>query len=95
VRFHDLRHTFGIEAVQVLPLTDVQAIMGHTHISTTMRYIHDKPGHDEGAKLTAAFRARRRRGKALARFQYEDFDFAGCPDAIIVKAVVVDVHAAP
>jgi integrase len=55
VRFHDLRHTFGTQAVKVLPLADVQAIMGHAHISTTMRYVHYKPGHDEGAKLAGAF----------------------------------------
>jgi integrase len=27
--FHDLRHTFGTMAVQVWPLHDVQAYMGH------------------------------------------------------------------
>jgi integrase len=55
VRFHDLRHTFGTQAVQVLPVTDVQAIMGHAHISTTLRYIHYKPGHAEAAKLGQVF----------------------------------------
>jgi integrase len=59
VRFHDLRHTFGTQAVQKLPVTDVQAIMGHAHISTTQRYIHYKPGHEEGAKLGEAFSAQR------------------------------------
>ncbi len=59
VRFHDLRHTFGTQGVQVLPVTDVQALMGHAHISTTQRYIHYKPGHEEGAKLGEAFSAGR------------------------------------
>jgi integrase len=63
VRFHDLRHTFGTQAVQKLPVTDVQAIMGHAHISTTLRYIHYKPGHEEGAKLGEAFASEKVPGK--------------------------------
>lgn len=46
--FHDLRHTFGTLAVQVWPLSDVQAYMGHADIQTTMRYVHHIP------KTTAA-----------------------------------------
>jgi integrase len=60
---HDLRHTFGTQAVQKLPVTDVQAIMGHAHISTTLRYIHYKPGHEEGAKLGEAFASEKVPGK--------------------------------
>jgi integrase len=41
--FHDLRHTFGTLAVQVGPVTDVQAYMGHADIKTTMRYVHHVP----------------------------------------------------
>ncbi len=29
LRFHDLRHSFGTLPVQVFPLSDVQAYMGH------------------------------------------------------------------
>jgi len=60
VRFHDLRHTFGSQAVKVLPVTDVQAILGHAHVRTTLRYVHYKPGHDESAKLAGGLRQRRR-----------------------------------
>ena len=40
IRFHDLRHSFGTLAVQVFPLTDVKAYMGHADIATTMIYVH-------------------------------------------------------
>lgn len=43
LRFHDLRHTFGTLAVQVWPLVDVQAYLGHANISTTMIYAHHVP----------------------------------------------------
>ena len=53
IRFHDLRHSFGTLAVQVFPLTDVKAYMGHADISTTMIYVHHVPQHDAAAKLSA------------------------------------------
>ncbi len=56
VRFHDLRHCFGSTAVRALPLSDVQAMMGHAHITTTMRYVHHRPGADDAARLSSAFR---------------------------------------
>lgn len=43
MRSHDLRHTFGIIAVQAFPLTDVKAFMGHADIQTTMIYAHHVP----------------------------------------------------
>ena len=51
VRLHDLRHSFGTLAVQAFPITDVQGYLGHAHITTTMRYVHHSPGHDDAAKL--------------------------------------------
>ncbi|MGH9764927.1 MAG: tyrosine-type recombinase/integrase, partial [Blastocatellia bacterium] len=40
-RFHDLRHTFGTRAADAgIPLTAIAAIMGHSTITTTMRYAH-------------------------------------------------------
>ena len=51
VRLHDLRHGFGTLAVQAFPITDVQGYLGHAHISTTMRYVHHTPGHDDAARL--------------------------------------------
>jgi integrase len=52
--FHDLRHSFGTLAVQVFPLSDVKAYMGHADIATTMIYVHHVPQHDAAAKLSAA-----------------------------------------
>lgn len=56
IRFHDLRHTFGTLAVQVFPLSDVKAYMGHADIATTMIYVHHVPQHDAADKLSAALR---------------------------------------
>jgi integrase len=53
--FHDLRHTFGTIAVRVFPLTDVQAMLGHADIQTTMRYVHSVPRDDAAALLARAF----------------------------------------
>jgi integrase len=53
--FHDLRHTFGTLAVRVFPVTDVQAMLGHADISTTMRYVHHVPRHDAAKRSSAAF----------------------------------------
>lgn len=54
-RFHDLRHTFGSLAIRKFDLVAVQAMMGHSKITTTQRYLHSKPRADDAAKLTAIF----------------------------------------
>lgn len=51
LRFHDLRHTFASVAVQVYPLTDVQAYLGHASVVTTNKYVHHKPHTDAAKKL--------------------------------------------
>ncbi|MBA2349689.1 MAG: site-specific integrase [Solirubrobacterales bacterium] len=53
---HSLRHCFGTVAVRAFPLSDVQAMLGHAHVTTTMRYVHHRPGADDAAKLSSAFR---------------------------------------
>jgi integrase len=53
IRFHDLRHTFGTQAIRVFPIHEVQAMMGHRNISTTQKYLHYAPDPDGAAKLTA------------------------------------------
>lgn len=55
--FHDLRHTFGTIAVRVFPLTDVQAMLGHADVQTTMRYVHSVPRTDAAKLLAKAFEA--------------------------------------
>jgi hypothetical protein len=52
LRLHDLRHTFGTLAVQVWPLSDVKAYMGHADISTTMIYVHHVPQVDAADRLS-------------------------------------------
>ncbi len=56
IRCHDLRHTFGTLAVQVFPLSDVKAYMGHADIATTMIYVHHVPQLDAAEKLSSALR---------------------------------------
>ncbi|UGS36760.1 Tyrosine recombinase XerC [Capillimicrobium parvum] len=53
--FHDLRHTFGTIAVRVFPVSDVQAMLGHADIQTTMRYVHSVPRTDAAKRLAMAF----------------------------------------
>jgi integrase len=58
LRFHDLRHTFGMLAVQVFPLSDVKAYMGYADIATTMIYVHHVPQQDAADRLSAPLSAR-------------------------------------
>jgi len=51
IRFHDLRHTFGTLGAQVWPLRDLQAYMGHAHITTTEIYAHHVPKHNAAEAL--------------------------------------------
>jgi integrase len=56
IRFHDLRHCFGSTAVRAFALSDVQAMLGHAHVATTMRYVHHRPGADDAERISRAFR---------------------------------------
>ena len=55
-RFRSTLVGFGSTAVKAFELSGVQAMMGHAHITTTMRYVHHRPGADDAAKLSEAFR---------------------------------------
>jgi integrase len=52
LRLHDLRHTFGTQAMRVFNIHEVQRMMGHRHITTTERYLHYAPDAYGAAKLT-------------------------------------------
>jgi integrase len=55
-RLHDLRHTFGsMCAAAGVDVVAIQTMMGHANLSTTMRYMHYAPRHDDAARLTRAF----------------------------------------
>jgi integrase len=64
--FHDLRHTFGTLAVQVAPISDVQAWMGHAQVQTMMIYVHYVPQHDAADRLTRALRGTGDAAQALS-----------------------------
>ena len=57
LRFHDLRHTFGTQAVATpgVHINDVKEWMGHRHLSTTMRYVHHRPRHEAAVALERHF----------------------------------------
>jgi len=49
-RIYDLRHTFGSRlAMAGVDLATLRELMGHSHISTTMRYVHPTPQHKRDA----------------------------------------------
>jgi integrase len=53
IRLHDLRHTFGTQAIRAFRVHEVQRLMGHRHLTTTEIYLHYAPDHDAAKKLTA------------------------------------------
>jgi integrase len=56
VRFHDLRHTFGMRmAAAGVPIRTLQAWMGHSDIKTTMVYTHYAPAPNEVDLVNDAF----------------------------------------
>jgi len=57
LRFHDLRHSFGTQAIRAFNIYEVQRMMGHRHITTTERYLHYAPNPDAAAKLSGLWEA--------------------------------------
>jgi integrase len=51
--FHELRHTFGTQAIRTFKIHEVQRMMGHRRITTTERYLHYVADSEGAAKLTA------------------------------------------
>ena len=46
IHFHSLRHTGATWLVEGgVPITHVQALLGHSALSTTMVYAHTTPSH--------------------------------------------------
>lgn len=56
LRFHDLRHTYGSLLVAGgIDLPSVKAAMGHSHVTTTERYLHARPAGELADRFTRAF----------------------------------------
>jgi integrase len=53
LRLHDLRHTFGTQAIRGFKVHEVQRLMGHRHLTTTERYLHYAPDPDAADRLSA------------------------------------------
>jgi integrase len=59
LRWHDLRHTYGsLLAAAGVDLVTIQAVMGHSALATTGRYLHARPATDQAAVFTRAFESR-------------------------------------
>jgi integrase len=55
LRFHDLRHTYGSLLVAGgIDLPSVKAAMGHSHVTTTERYLHARPAGELAERFTCA-----------------------------------------
>jgi integrase len=52
LRFHDLRHSFGTQAIRKVNIYELQRLMGHRQITTTERYLHYAPDPDMAARLS-------------------------------------------
>jgi integrase len=63
LRFHDLRHSFGTQAIRVFNIYEVQRMMGHRHITTTERYLHYAPNPEAAAKLSSLWSDEEAAGK--------------------------------
>ena len=49
-RLYDFRHTFGLRSAMAgVDLPTLKELMGHTSITTTMRYVHPTPEHKRQA----------------------------------------------
>lgn len=60
LRFHDLRHTYGSLLVAGgVDLVSIKAVMGHSRITTTERYLHARPADEQADVFTRAIAAGR------------------------------------
>ena len=65
LRFHDLRHSFGTQAIRAFNIYEVQRMMGHRSITTTERYLHYAPDPDGAAKLSGLWASDGPRGNVV------------------------------
>ena len=48
---HSLRHAFATHSLQAgMPIHQLQQVLGHEHVSTTMRYAHWLPETQQGGQ---------------------------------------------
>jgi integrase len=68
IRFHDLRHTFGTRMAGAgVPMRTLQEWMGHSDLTTTLRYADYSPDQAGGARYAeAAFGAGTNSGTKLS-----------------------------
>jgi hypothetical protein len=54
IRFHELRHTFGTQAIRSFKIHEVQRMLGHRHVTTTEIYLQYAPDAEGSAKAHRA-----------------------------------------
>ena len=52
---HTLRHTFATLTIRKLESSTVQALLGHSRITTTERYLHARPMNELAEQMDAIF----------------------------------------
>jgi integrase len=58
LRFHDLRHTYGsLLAAGGVDVVAIQSAMGHSHITTTSRYLHARQASEQVERFARALGA--------------------------------------
>jgi integrase/recombinase XerD len=74
---HDLRHTCALRMVRDknLSLRDIQAIMGHAHLTTTQIYL-EEDDHEVIARVQEHLAQRKERAAATPRPVAADYDAA-------------------
>jgi integrase len=73
LRFHDLRHTYGSLLVAGgIDLPSVKAAMGHSHITTTERYLHARPAGELADRFTRALAGPQVRSGARGAWELTD-----------------------
>ena len=56
LRFHDLRHTFGMRMIAKADIRRVQEWMGHADVQTTMHYLHYALREEDARLVAEAFK---------------------------------------
>ena len=56
LRWHDLRHTYGsVLAARDVDLMTIQAVMGHSALATTGRYLHARSASEQAARFPQSY----------------------------------------
>jgi integrase len=74
LRFHDLRHTFGTQAIgnPAVSILQRKEWMGHADIDATMKYLHFAPRAGDAELVAAAFEPATLHGRSATAARSHD-----------------------